>query len=145
MTVEINRIKWKCRRGMRELDLLLREFASQHLEKLNNTEAKIVDAPPITATSSWVAYPKAAKSTRAPVTTKAMPPHHFGRLSEDSCSWRGRRSFSLCEVFCRMTPALVSTDARTDRHDPSSFPYENGITGDRGNANVGQMNLDRPG
>ena len=43
MTVEINRIKWKCRRGMRELDLLLREFASQHLEKLNNTEAKILD------------------------------------------------------------------------------------------------------
>ncbi len=43
MNKEINRIKWKCRRGMRELDLLLREFATRNLEKLDETNLKILD------------------------------------------------------------------------------------------------------
>ena len=43
MSKEINRIKWKCRRGMRELDLLLREFAAKNLEKLDETNLKILD------------------------------------------------------------------------------------------------------
>lgn len=43
MSIEINRIKWKCRRGMRELDLLLREFAAKNLEKLDETNLKILD------------------------------------------------------------------------------------------------------
>ena len=43
MSKEINRIKWKCRRGMRELDLLLREFATRNLEKLDETNLKILD------------------------------------------------------------------------------------------------------
>ena len=43
MSKEINRIKWKCRRGMRELDLLLREFAAKNLEKLDETNINILD------------------------------------------------------------------------------------------------------
>ena len=43
MSKEINRIKWKCRRGMRELDLLLSEFAAKYLEKLDETNLKILD------------------------------------------------------------------------------------------------------
>tara|TARA_B100001758_G_scaffold31524_1_gene22758 strand:- start:387 stop:644 length:258 start_codon:yes stop_codon:yes gene_type:complete len=38
MSKEINRIHWKCRRGMREIDLLLREFSKNSLEKLNNDD-----------------------------------------------------------------------------------------------------------
>ena len=43
MSKEINRIKWKCRRGMRELDLLMREFATKNLEKLDETNRIILD------------------------------------------------------------------------------------------------------
>ena len=35
MNKEINRITWKCRRGMREIDLLLREFSNTTLSKLD--------------------------------------------------------------------------------------------------------------
>ena len=38
MSKEINRIHWKCRRGMREIDLLLREFSKNSLENLNNDD-----------------------------------------------------------------------------------------------------------
>ena len=34
MTAEINRLQWKCRRGMREIDLLLREFSSTSFKQL---------------------------------------------------------------------------------------------------------------
>ena len=34
MTVEINRLQWKCRRGMREIDLLLREFSKNSFKEL---------------------------------------------------------------------------------------------------------------
>lgn len=36
MNIEINKTKWKCRRGLRELDLLFRKFSDRHLESLNN-------------------------------------------------------------------------------------------------------------
>ena len=35
MNTEINRITWKCRRGMREIDLLLREFSKTTLNTLD--------------------------------------------------------------------------------------------------------------
>ena len=35
MNTEINRITWKCRRGMREIDLLLREFSQATLNTLD--------------------------------------------------------------------------------------------------------------
>ena len=38
MSSEINRILWKCRRGMREIDLLLREFSKSKLTKLKKDE-----------------------------------------------------------------------------------------------------------
>ena len=41
MNEEINRIRWKCRRGMREIDLLLREFSISKLETLNEDELSI--------------------------------------------------------------------------------------------------------
>ena len=41
MNEEINRIRWKCRRGMREIDLLLREFSITKLETLNEDELSI--------------------------------------------------------------------------------------------------------
>ena len=44
MSKEINRIKWKCRRGMRELDLLLREFSAKNLEGLDDTNLNTLDA-----------------------------------------------------------------------------------------------------
>ena len=43
MNAEINRIKWKCRRGMRELDLLLREFSANHLNELSSGDIKVLD------------------------------------------------------------------------------------------------------
>ena len=38
MNSEMNRILWKCRRGMREIDLLLREFSKTKLKKLKKDE-----------------------------------------------------------------------------------------------------------
>ena len=35
MNTEINKTKWKCRRGLRELDLLFRKFSNNHLESLS--------------------------------------------------------------------------------------------------------------
>ncbi len=43
MSMEINRILWKCRRGMREIDLLLREFSRTKLYKLNKEELLILE------------------------------------------------------------------------------------------------------
>jgi len=34
MTAEINRLQWRCRRGMREIDLLLREFSITSFKQL---------------------------------------------------------------------------------------------------------------
>ena len=35
MKAEINRLQWKCRRGMREIDLLLREFSIIAIKQLD--------------------------------------------------------------------------------------------------------------
>ncbi|MDB3996547.1 succinate dehydrogenase assembly factor 2 [Gammaproteobacteria bacterium] len=43
MNTEINRISWKCRRGMREIDLLLREFLSTSLHQLDTKDLYIFD------------------------------------------------------------------------------------------------------
>ena len=43
MNSKINRIQWKCRRGMREIDLLLREFSSKSLNSLDEKEFLILD------------------------------------------------------------------------------------------------------
>ena len=38
MNTEINKTKWKCRRGLRELDLLFRKFINNHLESLSKQD-----------------------------------------------------------------------------------------------------------
>ena len=43
MNKEINRIAWKCRRGMREIDLLLREFSKEHLSNLDFENIELFD------------------------------------------------------------------------------------------------------
>ena len=43
MNKEINRIAWKCRRGMREIDLLLREFLKEHLSNLDMENIELLD------------------------------------------------------------------------------------------------------
>lgn len=43
MNREINRIHWKCRRGMREIDLLLREFSQNKLDSLEQEDIRILD------------------------------------------------------------------------------------------------------
>ena len=43
MSNEINRIKWKCRRGMREIDLLLREFSINSIKNLSNKDLSLFD------------------------------------------------------------------------------------------------------
>ena len=44
MNQEINRIHWKCRRGMREIDLLLREFSQNKLDSLGQEDIRMLDA-----------------------------------------------------------------------------------------------------
>ncbi len=43
MTAEINRLQWKCRRGMREIDLLLREFLENSLKQLGPEDLITLD------------------------------------------------------------------------------------------------------
>jgi antitoxin CptB len=43
MNDEINRINWKCRRGMREIDLLLREFSLNSIKKLSSDDLSVFD------------------------------------------------------------------------------------------------------
>ena len=43
MSSEINRILWKCRRGMREIDLLLREFSLTSIKKLSSDDLSVFD------------------------------------------------------------------------------------------------------
>tara|TARA_B100000953_G_scaffold211553_1_gene174663 strand:+ start:584 stop:829 length:246 start_codon:yes stop_codon:yes gene_type:complete len=38
MNIEINKTRWKCRRGLRELDLLFRKFADTTLESLDQDD-----------------------------------------------------------------------------------------------------------
>lgn len=39
----MNRIRWRCRRGMLELDLLLQRFSRQHLERLDAGELGVFE------------------------------------------------------------------------------------------------------
>ena len=41
MNEQINRLRWKCRRGMRELDLLFKEFSETEMPELSNDEVRI--------------------------------------------------------------------------------------------------------
>ena len=41
MNAQINRLRWKCRRGMRELDLLFKEFSETEMLELSNDEVRI--------------------------------------------------------------------------------------------------------
>ena len=38
MNTHINKTKWKCRRGLRELDLLFRNYSEKNLESLSTDE-----------------------------------------------------------------------------------------------------------
>ncbi len=37
---ELNRVRWQCRRGMLELDLVLQRFSKTHLERLDTAQLK---------------------------------------------------------------------------------------------------------
>tara|TARA_B100000214_G_C23924596_1_gene607721 strand:+ start:880 stop:1128 length:249 start_codon:yes stop_codon:yes gene_type:complete len=41
---DIKKIKWKCRRGLRELDLLFREYIENNLERLSLDDLKMLDS-----------------------------------------------------------------------------------------------------
>lgn len=43
MKEEINRLQWKCRRGMREIDLLLREFSLNDIKNLDEKDISTFD------------------------------------------------------------------------------------------------------
>ena len=43
MKEEINRLQWKCRRGMREIDLLLREFSLIDIKNLDDKDISTFD------------------------------------------------------------------------------------------------------
>ncbi len=38
MSIERSRLLWHCRRGIREMDILFREFIDQHYDQLNDDE-----------------------------------------------------------------------------------------------------------
>ncbi len=40
---ELDRIRWRCRRGMLELDIVLQEFVDKHYMQLNKTELQQFD------------------------------------------------------------------------------------------------------
>jgi len=39
---ELDRIRWNCRRGLLELDLILAAFLERHLDKLNPEQLKLL-------------------------------------------------------------------------------------------------------
>ena len=47
MSIERSRLLWQCRRGIREMDILFRDFIDQHYDQLNDDEkhglAKLLD------------------------------------------------------------------------------------------------------
>ena len=44
MNTDINKTKWKCRRGLRELDLLFRRYSENNLESLSKEDLKIFNS-----------------------------------------------------------------------------------------------------
>ena len=44
MNTDINRTKWKCRRGLRELDLLFRKYSENSLESLSKEDFEMFNS-----------------------------------------------------------------------------------------------------
>ena len=44
MNAEINKTKWKCRRGLRELDLLFRKYSENSLESLSKEDFEMFNS-----------------------------------------------------------------------------------------------------
>ena len=44
MNTDINKTKWKCRRGLRELDLLFRQYSEDNLESLSKEDLKMFNS-----------------------------------------------------------------------------------------------------
>ena len=44
MNTDINRTKWKCRRGLRELDLLFRRYSEDRLDSLSQEDFKMFNS-----------------------------------------------------------------------------------------------------
>ena len=44
MNTDINKTKWKCRRGLRELDLLFRKFSNNNLESLSKADLEMFNS-----------------------------------------------------------------------------------------------------
>ena len=44
MNIKINKTKWKCRRGLRELDLLFRRYSEKHLTSLSEDDFKMFNS-----------------------------------------------------------------------------------------------------
>ena len=44
MNTEINKTKWKCRRGLRELDLLFRRYIENNLESLSKEDFEMFNS-----------------------------------------------------------------------------------------------------
>ena len=44
MNTEINKIKWKCRRGLRELDLLFRRYSEDKLDSLSQEDFEMFNS-----------------------------------------------------------------------------------------------------
>ncbi|TDI82579.1 MAG: succinate dehydrogenase assembly factor 2 family protein [Betaproteobacteria bacterium] len=40
---ELDRVRWRCRRGMLELDIILQRFVDKHYTQLNDTELQQFD------------------------------------------------------------------------------------------------------
>ena len=44
MNTDINKTKWKCRRGLRELDLLFRRYSEAKLDSLSKEEVEMFNS-----------------------------------------------------------------------------------------------------
>ena len=44
MNTEINKTKWKCRRGLRELDLLFRKYSENSLDSLSKEDFEMFNS-----------------------------------------------------------------------------------------------------
>ena len=44
MNTDINKTKWKCRRGLRELDLLIRRYSEAKLDSLSKEEFEMFNS-----------------------------------------------------------------------------------------------------
>ena len=44
MNIDINKTKWKCRRGLRELDLLFRKYSEDKLDSLSQEDFELFNS-----------------------------------------------------------------------------------------------------